>query len=170
MSRGEGHELGNRAEPKVSQVVVGASRARDAPRPRAASGTDSPCAGQCPAPPVTGTGGIALTGHGGGGAGPAREGHPQDRALTHGPLLPSLQSAASPHKQGILHHVPARSTACTGLILVPEWIAHPSQHSWGGFNRGCPLTCPRSRGAELLSPTPAPSQRPAYYSRTWQNN
>lgn len=33
MSRGEGHELGNRAEPKVSQVVVGAAEPGMLPGP-----------------------------------------------------------------------------------------------------------------------------------------
>lgn len=40
-----GHsELENRAEPKVTQVVLGV-QSQGCSRPRAASGTDSPCSG-----------------------------------------------------------------------------------------------------------------------------
>lgn len=112
---------------------AGRSRARDALRDRAASGSDSPLR-RCPAPPVTGTDGIALTGHSGWwgwpGLGRAPLGPGTDPRAP--PAIPALCSLP-PQAMHPPYHIPASNAACTALILVPEWNPHPSQHSWGGI-------------------------------------
>lgn len=114
MQRQQGEQGGTRrAQGRPDDA--GHSTARDAPRARAAYGTDSPCTSAqvlrlqrrwgC----LNGARWVY-------GADPAWKWHPWDQTLTQGPLQPSPHSAAPPTRSA--SSIPHPSTACTGLVLV----------------------------------------------------